>query len=91
MEQTSITTEYELMFTNQLLKRLLISTRVILLKYYKDADIVAVLEDMEKQGKDIGKLGFREALDEFERRGVTHIEKLAGWLTVEKKNKCLPY
>ena len=90
MEQTSITTEYDLLFTNPLIKKLLMSTRPILLKYYREADIVAVLEQLEREGRDIGKLGFREALDEFECRGVTRIEKLAGWLTVEKKNKCLP-
>ena len=89
MEQTSIITEYELVFTNQLIKKLMMSTRPILLKYYREADIVAVLEDLEKQGKDIGKLGFMEALDEFERRGITRIEKLAEWLIVKKK--CLPY
>lgn len=89
MQQPNATTEYELMFSNQLIKRLLVTTRLILLKYYRDTDIVAVLEDMEKQGKDIGKIGFMEALDEFERRGVTRIEKLAEWLIVKKK--CLPY
>ena len=85
MEQANLTTEYELMFTNQLIKKLLVTTRLILLQYYKDTDIVAVLEDLEKQGKDIQKLGFIEALDEFECRNVTRIEKLAEWLSVKKK------
>jgi hypothetical protein len=85
MEQTSITTGYELMFSSKMIKRLLMSTRGILLKYYKEADIVAVLEDLEKQGIMPEKLGFLEALDEFERRGITRIVNLAPWLTVKKK------
>lgn len=85
MEQPSITTGYELMFSSKMLKRLLVTTRVILLKYYREADIVAVLEDLEKQGIMPEKLGFLQALDEFERRGITSIEKLAPWLTVKKK------
>jgi len=85
MEQLSITTGYELMFSSKTLKRLLATTRVILLKYYTEADIVAVLEDLEKQGIMPEKLGFMEALDEFERRGVTRIANLAPWLTVKKK------
>ncbi len=85
MEQPSITTGYELMFSNKLTKRLLMSTRTILLKYYTEADIVAVLEDLEKQGITPEKLGFKEALDEFERRGITRIASLAPWLTVKKK------
>jgi len=85
MEQPSITTEYDLMFSSGLVKKLLVTTRVILLRYYRETDIVAVLEDMEKQGKDIKKLGFLEALDEFERRAVPRIAKLAEWLTVKKK------
>jgi len=58
MEQPSITTGYELMFANKLLKKLLISTRVILLKYYAEADIVAVLEDLEVKGVDVKSLVF---------------------------------
>ncbi len=85
MEQASITTGYELMFSSKSLKRLLATTRVILLKYYTEADIVAVLEDLEKRGIMPEKLGFMEALDEFERRGVTRIANLAPWLTVKKK------
>ena len=85
MEQPSITTEYDLMFSNGLVKKLLVTTRVILLRYYTETAIVAVLEGMEKQGKDITKLGFLEALDEFERRAIPRIEPLAGWLTVKKK------
>ena len=85
MEQPSITTGYELMFANKLLKLVLASTRSILLKYYAEADIVAVLEDLEKQGIMPETLGFMQALDEFERRGVTRIENLAPWLTVKKK------
>ena len=73
------------MFSSKTLKRLLATTRVILLKYYTEADIVAVLEDLEKQGIMPEKLGFMEALDEFERRGVTRIANLAPWLTVKKK------
>jgi|GEM_PF-4889192 hypothetical protein len=85
MEQSSITTGYELMFSSKTLKRLFATTRVILLKYYTEADIVAVLEDLERQGIMPEKLGFMEALDEFERRGVTRIANLAPWLTVKKK------
>ena len=85
MEQPSITTEYDLMFSNGLVKKLLVTTRVILLRYYAETAIVAVLEDMEREGKDITKLGFLEALEEFERRGIAPIEPLAGWLTVKKK------
>jgi hypothetical protein len=40
---------------------------------------------LEKQGIMPEKLGFMEALDEFERRGVTRIANLAPWLTVKKK------
>jgi hypothetical protein len=86
MEQPSITTGYELMFANKLLKKLLISTRVILLKYYAEADIVAVLEDLEAKGTDIKKLGFQEALEEFEHRRLNRLVPLAEWLTVRKKN-----
>ncbi len=86
MEQSSITTGYELMFSNKLLKRLLISTRVILLKYYAEADIVAVLEDLERKGIPPEKLGFLEAIEEFELRGVNHLAPFAPWLTVKKKN-----
>ena len=85
MEQPSITTGYELMFANKLLKKLLISTRVILLRYYAEADIVAVLEDLEKKGTNIETLGFQEALEEFELRGVNHLAPFAPWLTVKKK------
>ena len=85
MEQPSIITGYELMFSNKIVKRLLVSTRVILLKYYTEADIVAVLEELEKQGITPEKLAFKEALDEFERRGITRIANLAPWLTVKKK------
>ena len=85
MEQPSITTGYELMFANKLLKLLLISTRVILLKYYAEADIVAVLEDLEKKDMNIETLGFQEALEEFELRGVNHLAPFAPWLTVKKK------
>jgi hypothetical protein len=85
MEQASIITGYDLMFSSKSLKRLLATTRVILLKYYTEADIVAVLEDLEKHGIMPEKLGFLEALDEFERRGITRIENLAPWLTVKKK------
>jgi hypothetical protein len=74
------------MFSNKLLKKLLISTRVILLKYYAEADIVAVLEDLEAKGIDIKKLGFPEALEEFERRRLNRLVPLAEWLTVRKKN-----
>jgi hypothetical protein len=86
MEKPSITTGYELMFSNKLLKRLLISTRVILLKYYAEADIVAVLEDLEAKGTPPEKLGFLEALEEFELRGVNLLAPFAPWLTVKKKN-----
>ena len=85
MEQNNIITGYELMFSNKLLKELLISTRVILLKYYAEADIVAVLEDLEAKGADIETLGFQEALEEFELRGVNHLAPFAPWLTVKKK------
>lgn len=85
MEQPSVITGYELMFSNKIVKRLLVSTRVVLLKYYTEADIVAVLEDLEKQGVAPEKLDFKEALDEFERRGITRIANLAPWLTVKKK------
>ena len=85
MEQPNIITGYELMFANKLLKLLLISTRVILLKYYAEADIVAVLEDLEKKGTSIETLGFQEALEEFELRGVNHLAPFAPWLTVKKK------
>jgi len=85
MEQPSITTGYELMFSNKLLKRVLASTRTILLKYYSEADIVAMLEDLEKKGKDIETLGFQEALEEFELSGVNHLAPFAPWLTVKKK------
>ena len=84
-EQITITTEYDLFFTNQLIKKLLMSTRSILLKYYAETDMVAVLEDLEKQGKDIAKLGFMDALAEFELRGINRLVPLAGWLTVKKK------
>jgi hypothetical protein len=87
MQQTSTTTQYDLMFTNGLVKKLLMSTRTILLQYYTEADIVAVLEDLEKQGIAIGTLGFKQALDEFELRGVNLIAPLAGWLTVDKDKK----
>ncbi len=86
MEQPSITTGYELMFSNKLLKRLLISTRVILLKYYAEADIVAVLEDLETKGIPPEKLGFLEAIEEFELHGVNRLAPFAPWLTVKKKN-----
>ena len=85
MEQPSITTGYELMFSSKLLKRLLMSTRVILLKYYAEADIVAVLEDLEKKGMNIETLGFQDAINEFELRGVNHLAPFASWLTVKKK------
>lgn len=85
MEQNNIITGYELMFSNKLLKKLLISTRVILLKYYAEADIVAVLEDLEAKGTDIEILGFLEALEEFEHRRLNRLVPLAGWLTVKKK------
>ena len=85
MEQPSITTGYELMFSNKAIKRLLLSTRTILLKYYTEADIVAVLEDLEMKGIDIENLGFQEALEEFELRGVNHLAPFAPWLTVKKK------
>ena len=85
MEQPSITTGYELMFSNKLLKRLLMSTRVILLRYYAEADIVAVLEDLEAKGIPPEKLGFLEAIEEFELRGVNHLAPFAPWLTVKKK------
>jgi uncharacterized protein (DUF2126 family) len=85
MEQPSIATGYELMFANKLLKRILASTRTILLKYYTEADIVAVLEDLEKNGIAIETLGFQEALEEFELRGVNHLAPFAPWLTVKKK------
>ena len=85
MEQPSITTGYELMFSNKLLKRLLMSTRVILLRYYAEADIVAVLEDLEKKGTDIETIGFQEALEEFELRGVNHLAPFTPWLTVKNK------
>ena len=85
MEQPSITIGYELMFSNKLTKRLLMSTRTILLKYYREADIVAVLEDLEAKGTDIETLGFQEALEEFELRGVNHLAPFAPWLTVKKK------
>jgi DNA polymerase I-like protein with 3'-5' exonuclease and polymerase domains len=85
MEQINITTEYDLIFSAGTVKKLLPTTRVILLRYYTETAIVAVLEDMEKQGIDIKKLGFLEALDEFERRAVPRIAKFAGWLTVKKK------
>jgi hypothetical protein len=61
------------------------STRTILLKYYAEADIVAVLEDLEKKGVNIQTLGFQEALLEFERRPLTLLAPLAAWLTVKKK------
>lgn len=86
MEQPSITTGYELMFSNKLLKKLLISTRCIFLKYYAETDIVAVLENLETQGIVIETLGFQDALAEFERRRMTLLVPLAGWLTVKKKN-----
>jgi DNA polymerase I-like protein with 3'-5' exonuclease and polymerase domains len=85
MEQPSIITGYDLMFSNKLVKRLLASTRTILLKYYAEADIVAVLEDLEKQGVNIETLGFQEALIEFERRPLVLLAPLAPWLTVKKK------
>ena len=84
MEQPSITTGYELMFANKLLKRILASTRTILLKYYAEADIVAVLEDLEKNGVSIETLGFQQALKEFELRRVNLLAPLAEWLTVKK-------
>jgi hypothetical protein len=73
------------MFSNKMVKRLLASTRTILLKYYAEADIVPVLEDLEDHGIAPEKLGFKEALEEFERRGITRIASLAPWLTVKKK------
>jgi hypothetical protein len=85
MEQPSITTGYELMFSSKLLKRLLTSTRVILLRYYAEADIVAVLEDLKQKGTSPEKLGFLEAIEEFELRGVNHLAPFAPWLTVKKK------
>ena len=85
MEQNNIITGYELMFSNKLLKELLISTRVILLKYYAEADIVAVLEDLEKNGIPPETLGFQQALKEFELRRVNLLAPLAEWLTVKKK------
>ncbi len=85
MEQSSITNGYERMFSSKTLKRLLATTRVILLKYYTEADIVAVLEDLEKHGIMPETLGFLDAIDEFERRGITRIENLAPWLTVKKE------
>ena len=51
MEQPNITTEYDLMFSNGLVKKLLVTTRVILLRYYAETDIVAVLEAMEREGR----------------------------------------
>jgi hypothetical protein len=85
MEQPKATTEYDLMFSSELLRRLLPTSRVILLQYYAEADILAVLADLEKQGMVLEKLGFIEALDEFEHRGITRIANLAPWLTVKKK------
>jgi hypothetical protein len=85
MEQPNTTIGYDLMFSNKLVKSLLMSTRTILLKYYAEADIVAVLEDLEKKGVDIQKLGFQEALAEFELRRVNLLAPLAPWLTVKKK------
>ena len=85
MEQPSIITGYELMFSNKAIKRLLLSTRTILLKYYAEADIVAVLEDLEKNGIPPETLGFQQALKEFELRGVNLLAPLAPWLTVKKK------
>lgn len=86
MEQPNATIGYDLMFSNKLIKSLLMSTRTILLKYYAEADIVAVLEDLEKKGIHIETLGFQEALAEFERRPLVLLAPLAPWLTVKKKN-----
>ncbi len=86
MEHPSITTDYELMFSNGLVKKLPAPTRVILLRYYAEADIVAVLSVLEKDGKDIKTLGFQGALAEFELRGVNRLAPLAPWLTVKKKH-----
>jgi DNA polymerase I-like protein with 3'-5' exonuclease and polymerase domains len=77
MEQPNTTTGYDLMFSNKLVKSLLMSTRTILLKYYAEADIVAVLEDLEKKGVNIETLDFQEALSEFERRPLTLLAPLA--------------
>lgn len=85
MEQPNTITSYELMFSNALLKRLPMPTRCILLRYYAETAIVAVLAGLEKKGVMPEALGFLEALDEFERQGVPRIEPLAGWLTVKKK------
>ena len=87
MQTQTNPTEYDLMFSSKAIKRLLVSTRVILLKYYREADIVAVLEDLEKKGMPPETLGFRQALEEFEYRGITRIEKLAPWLIIKNKWK----
>ena len=85
MEQPDTITNYELMFSNALLKRLPMSTRCILLRYYAETAIVAVLAGLEKKGVMPETLGFLEALDEFERQGVPRIANLASWLTVRKR------
>jgi hypothetical protein len=85
MEENSATVGYDLMFSNKLIKRLLGTTRVLLLQYYREADIVPTLEVLEKEGKDLEKLGFMEAIDEFELRGVNRLAPFAPWLTVKNK------
>ena len=84
MNQLEKTTEYDLMFSNRMVRRLPSTTRAILLKYYRESDMVAVLEDLEKNGVLPERLGFQEALEEFERRGITRIAELAQWLIIKK-------
>jgi hypothetical protein len=84
MNQPQQKTEYDLMFSNRMVRRLPSTTRVILLQYYREADIVAVLEDVEKNGTLPEALGFRQALDEFECRGIIRIAELPQWLIIKK-------
>jgi hypothetical protein len=87
MENNNSATTYELMFSNRLIRRLLGTTRILLLQYYREADIVAALEVLEKEGKDLEKLGFMEALEEFELRGLDRLAPFAPWLKVRTKRK----
>lgn len=86
MIATETTTEYDLMFATKAVKCLLASTRVILLRYYAEADIVAVVNDLEKKGVPPETLGFQRAIDEFEHRGTPRLAPFASWIRVSKND-----
>lgn len=67
-----------------ILEKLPAVTRTLILRYYQEKDLITLLEELEKGGKDISKVRFQEIFDEFERRRITCIAEFPEWLKVRK-------